>query len=354
MVNFYICLFVIFFLVFLCFFLSFLPATPRCKDLAIFIFSTIWFIVWSLLVSTYFKSTVSEYHIFGIQMPKIWSLGVQNIAVYAFFQICWKSWLGKRFDKYHVCLFICLPLYIAILAIFILSTIWLVSLCPNGPHIANKGSRQDYLCWSRWWWTEDGVHGNTGSFYHKMMIMMKQLSPPKWLEWDDPIDGISTAAPTASNNARGLISSKSIPALSANLPVWPSSTQISIRRNATWKQVHERLPACGSGSSRSDTCWEVHWGLYRTVQGFGHLDCRAGQFWVIISDFFLQLNLCVCYRENHFRPITDLCRTLLTPARSHIWPVNKLTRKKSCIKLSKLPRAHNEHVPWFHDPMLSK
>ena len=45
---------------------------------------------------------------------------------------------------------------------------------------------------------------------------------------------------------------------------------------------------------------------------------------------------------------------LLTPARSHIWRVNKLTRKKSCVKLSKLPRAHNKHVPWFHDPMLSK
>ena len=28
----------------------------------------------------------------------------------------------------------------------------------------------------------------------------------------------------------------------------------------------------------------------------------------IISDFFLQLNLCVCYRENHLRPITDLWR----------------------------------------------
>ena len=85
-----------------------------------------------------------------------------------------------------------------------------------------------------------------------------------------------------------------------------------------------------------------------------YLIIRAGQFWVIISDFFLQLNLCMRYRENHFRPITDLCRTLLTPARSHIWRVNKLTSKKSCMNLSKLPRAHNKHVPWFHDPMLSK
>lgn len=39
---------------------------------------------------------------------------------------------------------VCQHLYLAspsILAIFISSTIWLVSLCPNGPHIANKGSR---------------------------------------------------------------------------------------------------------------------------------------------------------------------------------------------------------------------
>ena len=62
----------------------------------------------------------------------------------------------------------------------------------------------------------------------------------------------------------------------------------------------------------------------------------------------------MCYRENNIWPILDLSRTLLTPARSHIWPVNKLTRKKRCTKLLKLPRAHNEHVPWFHDPMLSK
>ena len=86
----------------------------------------------------------------------------------------------------------------------------------------------------------------------------------------------------------------------------------------------------------------------------GVLCIRAGQFWVIILDFFLQLNLCVCYRENHFRPITDLCRTLLTPARSHIWRVNKLTRENSSLKFSTLPRVHNEHVPRFQDPMLSK
>ena len=42
---------------------------------------------------------------------------------------------------------------------------------------------------------------------------------------------------------------------------------------------------------------------------------RVGQFQVIVSDFFLQLNLCVCYRENHFWPIVGLGRSLLTPAR---------------------------------------
>ena len=94
--------------------------------------------------------------------------------------------------------------------------------------------------------------------------------------------------------------------------------------------------------------------FYMIICHTGNMFIRAGQFWVIISDFFLQLNLCVCYRENHFRPITDLCRTLLTPARSHIWRVNKLTRENSSLKFSTLPRVHNEHVPWFQDPMLSK
>ena len=42
-------------------------------------------LIWLSEDSTYFKRTVSEYHIFGIQMPKIGSLGVKNVAVYAFF-----------------------------------------------------------------------------------------------------------------------------------------------------------------------------------------------------------------------------------------------------------------------------
>ena len=55
----------------------------------------------------------------------------------------------------------------------------------------------------------------------------------------------------------------------------------------------------------------------------------AGQVWVINSNFYLQLNLCVCYRENQFGLIVGPGRALLTLARSHICPVNKFVRKKS-------------------------
>ena len=57
---------------------------------------------------------------------------------------------------------------------------------------------------------------------------------------------------------------------------------------------------------------------------------RAGQFKVIVSDFFLQLDLRVCYRENSFWPIRDLCRTLLTigeappPKNVYIWALPNL------------------------------
>ena len=45
---------------------------------------------------------------------------------------------------------------------------------------------------------------------------------------------------------------------------------------------------------------------------------------------------------------------LLTLAHSHTWLVNKCSKKNSCVKSTKLPGAHNEHVRWFNDPMLSK
>ena len=54
-----------------------------------------------------------------------------------------------------------------------------------------------------------------------------------------------------------------------------------------------------------------------------------GQVWVINSNFYLQLNLCVCYRENQFGLIVGPGRALLTLPRSHICPVNKFVRKKS-------------------------
>ena len=52
-----------------------------------------------------------------------------------------------------------------------------------------------------------------------------------------------------------------------------------------------------------------------------------GQVWVINSKFFLQLYLCVCYRENQFGLIVGPGRALLTLARSLICPVNKFVRK---------------------------
>ena len=62
----------------------------------------------------------------------------------------------------------------------------------------------------------------------------------------------------------------------------------------------------------------------------------------------------MCYRENHFWPIVGPRRSLLTPARSRTWPVNKYTSKISCVKLVKLPGPQNKCVRWFSDPMLPK
>ena len=62
-------------------------------------------LIWISEESTYFKRTVSEYHIFGVQMQKIGFLEVKNVAVYAFFgkfSYFLKSGSCKRFDKYHV------------------------------------------------------------------------------------------------------------------------------------------------------------------------------------------------------------------------------------------------------------
>ena len=72
------------------------------------------------------------------------------------------------------------------------------------------------------------------------------------------------------------------------------------------------------------------------------------------SEFLLQLNLCMCYRENHFGPIVGPRRSLMTLAPSRTWPVNKYTSKISCVELVKLLGAPNRYVRWFSDPMLSK
>ena len=75
-------------------------------------------------------------------------------------------------------------------------------------------------------------------------------------------------------------------------------------------------------------CW-----LNFRVQLMCHSIYSLGQVWVINSNFFLQLNLCVCYQENQFGLIVGPGRALLTLARSHICPVNKFVRKKSSLIL---------------------
>ena len=79
-----------------------------------------------------------------------------------------------------------------------------------------------------------------------------------------------------------------------------------------------------------------------------------GQVWVINSNFCLQLNLCVCYRENQFGLIVGPGRALLTLPRSHICPVNKFVRKKSSLILVIVTGTFNRPVRWFINSMLSK
>ena len=85
-----------------------------------------------------------------------------------------------------------------------------------------------------------------------------------------------------------------------------------------------------------------------------HPHISPGQVWVINSNFFLQLNLCVCYRENQFGLIVGPGRALLTLARSHICPVNKFVRKKSSLILVIVTGTFNRPVRWFINSMLSK
>ena len=79
-----------------------------------------------------------------------------------------------------------------------------------------------------------------------------------------------------------------------------------------------------------------------------------GQVWVINSNFFLQLNLCVCYRENQFGMIVGPGQALLTLARSHICQVNKFVRKKSSLIFIIVTGTFNRPVWWFINSMLSK
>ena len=89
-----------------------------------------------------------------------------------------------------------------------------------------------------------------------------------------------------------------------------------------------------------------------------HTDNRTqfspGQVWVINSNFFLQLNLCVCYRENQFGLIVGPGRALLTLARSHICLVNKFVRKKISLILVIVTGSFNRPVRWFINSMLPK
>ena len=87
---------------------------------------------------------------------------------------------------------------------------------------------------------------------------------------------------------------------------------------------------------------------------FHSLDISPGQVWVINSNFFLQLNLCVCYRENQFGMIVGPGQALLTLARSHICQVNKFVRKKSSLIFIIVTGTFNRPVWWFINSMLSK
>ena len=69
---------------------------------------------------------------------------------------------------------------------------------------------------------------------------------------------------------------------------------------------------------------------------FFMLSSRVGQFQVYVSNFFLQLNFCMCYRKNQFGPIVRPLRVLLTLAHSRIWSVNRFTRGKNCPILLKV------------------
>ena len=97
-----------------------------------------------------------------------------------------------------------------------------------------------------------------------------------------------------------------------------------------------------------------HWKGYCYGDLFKGLSTSLGQVWVINSNFVLQLNLCVCYRENQFGLIVGPGRALLTLARSHICQVNKFVRKKNSLILVIVTGTFNRPVRWFINSMLSK
>jgi len=95
--------------------------------------------------------------------------------------------------------------------------------------------------------------------------------------------------------------------------------------------------------------------MFNSIQNAREITCCSpGQVWVINSNFFLQLNLCVCYRENQFELIIGPGRALLTLPRSHICLVNKFVRKKSRLILVIVTGTFNRPVLWFINSLLPK